>query len=265
MTFVERLTASARACGNLLCLGLDPVPERVERAIGSAELGAVEEFLETILGGLAERGLLPGTLKPNLAYFEQYGPRGMELFQRLLERWSERCMIICDAKRGDIGRSSDAYARAFFDYYRADALTVSPWMGRDSLEPFLRYGPERGVYALLRTSNPGHSDLQAPVWEKLAGLLHDWAGDHLGAVVGATSTADLARALELLGPRPLLIPGVGTQGGSATEVLACLGQYGDPALHRVNVSSGILYAEEGPGYLAAALAATEKFSRQLAL
>lgn len=263
MTFLEKLKTGAERVGNILCLGLDPVPERVARAVGSPELGAAEDFLESILSALQDAGLLPSALKPNLAYFEQYGPEGLGLLTRLIERWSEHCLIICDAKRGDIGRSSLAYARTFFEYYKADALTVSPWMGKDSLEPFLDYGPQHGTYALLRTSNPGHGDIQAAVWERLAVDFKDWGGPHLGAVVGATSVADLGRALELLGSRPLLIPGVGTQGGSAKDVLACLRAAGDPWMHRVNVSSGILYAEPNGDYLSGAVRATEKFASQL--
>lgn len=254
MTFLEKLEAGARAGGNLLCLGLDPVPER----IGSPEVGAAEEFLQGLLEALQGEGLLPSTLKPNLAYFEQYGPSGLVLLQKLIEAWSPHCLIICDAKRGDIGRSSQAYARTFFETYKADAITASPWMGCDSLEPFLEYGPERGTYALLRTSNPGHSDLQAGLWESLASQLSEWGGDHLGAVVGATSIDDLTRALELVGVRPLLIPGVGTQGGSASEVMACLRDQPRPGIHRVNVSSGILYADD-------AVRACEQFARDLSL
>jgi len=263
LTYPERLQQSAKQSGNILCLGLDPVPERVAKAMGADDVKAAEEFLERILQALQEDGTLAGTLKPNLAYFEQYGPPGLAMLERLMERWSSKCLIICDAKRGDIGRSSLAYARTFFDYYKADAITASPWMGRDSLEPFLQYGPKQGTYVLLRTSNPGHSDLQASLWQTLAEQLHEWGDSSLGAVVGATSIADLARALELIGPRPLLIPGVGAQGGSGREVLACLKASGDPTLHRVNVSSGILYAEANSEFVDGARRAAESFVSQL--
>jgi orotidine-5'-phosphate decarboxylase len=265
MTFVERLQQGACQSGHILCLGLDPVPERVALAMGSDDVKAAEEYLENILAALQQNGLLPSTLKPNLAYFEQYGPPGLAMFERLLGRWSKECLIIADAKRGDIGRSSLAYARTFFEYYKVDAITASPWMGKDSLEPFLQYGPDRGTYALVRTSNPGHQDLQANLWEKLAGQLGSWGDQSLGAVVGATSISDLERALELMGPRPLLIPGVGTQGGSAADVMACLKAAGQLSLHRVNVSSGILYAQAGPGYVDGAVRATEGFARSLGL
>lgn len=265
MTFLDKLKSGAETAGHILCLGLDPVPERVAQAVGSGEVSAAEEFLESILQALLGNGLMPSALKPNLAYFEQYGPDGLALLQRLIERWSPHSLIICDAKRGDIGRSSLAYARTFFDYYKADAITVSPWMGKDSLQPFLDYGPAHGTYALLRTSNPGHQDLQAGLWEQFAGDFAQWGDAYLGAVVGATSVEDLRRALQLLGRRPLLIPGVGTQGGSAEEVMTVLGEAGEPWLHRVNVSSGVLYAQPNRDYLEGALEATERFSEQLSL
>lgn len=235
MTFLDRLEGSARATRNLLCLGLDPVPERIE------PLGVdIETFLERILERLEGDECLPSTLKPNLAYFEQFGSKGWAILERLLEGWSSKCLIIADAKRGDIGRSSQAYARAMFDHLGADAVTVSPWMGADSIAPFLERAPERGTYLLVRTSNPGHADLQAATWQSLAARVRDWKA---GAVVGATSVQDLARAVELLGPEvPLLIPGVGTQGGEASAVMQALGP--DPWRHRVNVSSAILYAFE---------------------
>lgn len=265
LSFIDRLKATANARGHILCLGLDPVPERVAQAVGSEDVKAAEEFLENILAGLSQAALLPSTLKPNLAYFEQYGPPGLAMFERVVGRWGQECLIIADAKRGDIGRSSTAYARTFFDYYKVDAITASPWMGQDSLQPFLDCGPKHGTYALVRTSNPGHKDLQSGLWETLATQLRSWGGQHLGAVVGATSISDLARALELMGPRPLLIPGVGTQGGSAQEVMTCLKTAGDAEIHRVNVSSGILYAEPGPNYVEGAVRATEKFALSLKL
>ena len=193
-----------------------------------------EGFLNRILEGIEATGRWPGALKPNLAYFEQYGSRGLQMLERLLERWGPRSLVILDAKRGDIGPSSQAYARAVFDTWGADAVTVSPWMGWDSLEPFLEYCPQKGVYVLLRTSNPGAADLQDHVWPRLAQQMADRPRSGMGAVVGATRPEDLQTALGL--NIPLLIPGVGTQGGGIPPNLA--------PMHRVNVSSGILYAKD---------------------
>ncbi len=259
MTFPERLAQKAREDGTILCLGLDPVPERIEALTGGSN---IEGFLESILSGLAQAELLPSTLKPNLAYFEQFGSRGWAILERLLERWRGRCLMILDAKRGDIGRSSEAYARALYEHLGADAVTISPWMGSDSMQPFLDRGPERGAYILLRTSNPGGAELQGPTWPGLADQIRE-AG--AGAVVGATSPEGLAQAHARLGSEaPLLIPGVGAQGGDASEVKSQLQRL---ELHRVNVSSGILYAGEKSSlpYLEAAVEATRTFRSLLSL
>ncbi len=222
MSYLEKLART----DTLLCLGLDPVPEKVGPD--------PEGFLNQLLEKLEATGRWPGALKPNLAYFEQYGSKGLQMLERLLERWASKSLVILDAKRGDIGPSSKAYARALFDTWGADAVTVSPWMGWDSLEPFLDYCPKKGVYVLLRTSNPGAKDLQDHVWERLAQQMAEHKRPGMGAVVGATRPEDLQTALQL--EIPLLIPGVGTQGGDIPQNLA--------SVHRVNVSSGILYAQD---------------------
>ncbi|MEW6278872.1 MAG: orotidine-5'-phosphate decarboxylase [Candidatus Eremiobacterota bacterium] len=242
MRYVDRLRAGADRTGSLLCLGLDPDPARIPQ--GSDPEG----FLNQLLARLDEAGCLPSILKPNLAYYEQFGSRGLAVLERLLERWAPRCLILLDAKRGDIGPSSAAYARALFRTWGADAVTVSPWMGRDSLEPFLDYCPDRGVYCLLRTSNPGAADLQLHQgsWRHLAGLLTGpWYRSGLGAVMGATGPAELAEFARSLGDCefPLLIPGVGSQGGDAAAVMQALSGT-DERLARVNVSSAILYAAD---------------------
>ncbi|HXE73538.1 MAG TPA: orotidine-5'-phosphate decarboxylase [Candidatus Nitrosotenuis sp.] len=269
--YLEKLEASARAVGHLLCLGLDPDPHRIEALLGRGGTAGAEQFLNELLETLEAGGAFPAALKPNLAYFEQYGSAGLALLERLLGRWRGRCPLILDGKRGDIGPSSLAYARALFEVWGADAVTVSPWMGRDSLEPFLeRCGP-RGVYVLVRTSNPGWADLQGlpcgqePVWQVLARRLRQERRPGLGAVVGATGPEDLARASRLLEDMPLLVPGVGRQGGRGDQVLAALGA--PLARHRVNVSSAILYAGEGRSvdWRQAALEAARRFARELAL
>ncbi|CAN0013765.1 unnamed protein product, partial [Phaeothamnion confervicola] len=251
--YLHRLVESADACGNVLCLGLDPDPKRITAVEKGTPLEACKTFIDRVLDGILEAGLRPAALKPNLAYFEQFGSGGLAWLESLLEKRREICPIILDAKRGDIGASSQAYAKAIFDVWGADAVTVSPWMGFDSVEPFVR--PGKGVYILLRTSNPGSSELQTvktdaglPMWETLLGTaLNKWRKPGLGAVVGATRPEALRHLMELLKghPFPLLIPGVGSQGGEAEQVMSLLpGQRG---WHRVNVSSAILYACEKTG------------------
>lgn len=243
--YLERLRQAADRTGTILCLGLDPDPDRLAAMFGRGTVDVAEGYLDDLLSALAACGEWPAALKPNLAWFEQYGSAGLAALERLLDRWRDRGPVILDAKRGDIGSSSEAYARAVYDVWGADAVTVSPWMGRDSVEPFLRRSPERGVYVLLRTSNPGAADLQGlpteggTVSSVLMHRLVEWGA---GAVVGATRPEELAEPARLL---PLLIPGVGSQGGSAAAVLAALASSRDRRVHRVNVSSAILYAGKG--------------------
>jgi len=245
--------------GSLLCLGLDPVPSRMPRGFEGVE--GAERFLNSFLEAAHSSGLLPQTLKPNLAYFEQYGWRGWKLLESLVERWGKYCLIILDAKRGDIGRSSEAYARTVFETMQADSVTLHPWMGPDSVEPFLSYSPEKGAYLLLRTSNPGGDVLQAGLWEKLFTSIDDWdPGGTMGFVVGATRPAELTWVLaNNQQGRPLLIPGVGAQGASASEVMASLQSFPGARRHRINVSSAILYAHEQGRFPETNLQILEKF------
>lgn len=260
--YLERLRIAADRTATVLCLGLDPDPERLERMFGRGGVDVAEGYLDDLLSALEDAGEWPAALKPNLAWFEQYGSAGVAALERLLDRWRDRGPVILDAKRGDIGASSEAYARAVYDVWGADAVTISPWMGRDSVEPFLRRGPERGAYVLLRTSNPGAGLLQGLKVEGgqtasslLLQHLVEWRA---GAVVGATRPEELAEPARLL---PLLIPGVGAQGGSAEAVMAALSG-SDVGVHRVNVSSAILYAGDG---VEAAVAACRRYRKALAL
>ena len=257
MTFVERLEGRAREVGHILCLGIDPDFERLPLGL---------EGWEQFIGALVER-VQPAALKPNAAYFEALGSVGWAWLERLMGKVRGRVPVILDGKRGDIGPSSAAYARGAFETMGADALTVNPWMGRDSLEPFMRYAPEKGLYVLVRTSNPGHATFQGlrleggqPLWQRVYQQVQDWG---TGAVVGATNLEDLAWCQ---GQVPLLIPGVGTQGGEAPAVMRALGER--PARHRVNVSSKIVFAcEEGPERdpLEAAVAAFERYADELTM
>ena len=239
MTFLERLEQTDQ----LLCLGLDPVPERIPEEFGQG-VEAAERFLSTLLEEAKARDLLPPTLKPNLAYFEQYGWHGWKLLEELVARWSVHCTIILDAKRGDIGRSSAAYGKAMFEDLKGHAVTLQPWMGPESIEPFTHYFGSCGGYLLLRTSNPGSDLLQGDNWLSLMDSIDQWdRTGQLGFVVGATRPEELEQViLEKRCERPLLIPGVGAQGGSATQVRDLIRRAPQPRRHRVNVSSGILYA-----------------------
>ncbi|MDP2360364.1 MAG: orotidine-5'-phosphate decarboxylase [bacterium] len=240
--------------GNRLCLGLDLDPERMPTRYLSlpnplAALGC--DLVEATHD-------LVAAFKPNAAFFEQQGAPGWAALEAVCHCVGERAFLIVDAKRGDIGNTSARYARALFNGLGARAVTLAPYMGRDSLEPFLGATgaddprPERGAFVLALTSNPGAADFQLlPVegrplyWrvlEKLAAWNADWAAGRLGAVVGATRTADLAEIRAAFPGLPLLIPGVGAQGGSLEEVQAILEMGGGPAL--INVSRDILYGPD---------------------
>jgi orotidine-5'-phosphate decarboxylase len=249
--YLELLRRRSQEVGHILCLGIDPDLSRLKLS-----LAEWEDYVNDLL----ER-LPAAAIKPNGAYFEALGSAGWAWLERLMQRWRGQVPMILDVKRGDIGPSSAAYARSAFEVLGADAVTVNPWMGKDSVQPFARYGPERGHYILVRTSNPGHADLQPSHWRDLLQTPY-FAG--AGAVVGATDIEDLRWcARHAPADCPLLIPGVGSQGGEAAKVLAALVR---PEIHRVNVSSKILYAyEDYPGLppLEAAVAAFEGYAAAL--
>jgi orotidine-5'-phosphate decarboxylase len=243
--FADALIERVRALGHPLCAGLDPhlgsIPPLFRR--GSMEAGdprtadAVEAFLLAVVERLAGRVAL---VKPQIAFFEQLGWRGLRALERVLARCREReILVLLDAKRGDIGSTAEGYARAYLArgaVLRADALTVNPYLGRDSLEPYFKESAQTGagVFVLVKTSNPGSGDVQdrpsegAPIWEhvacslgpvasELAGPATGWSC--VGVVVGATFPAQAERARELL-PRSLqLVPGYGAQGASAADAL----------------------------------------------
>ncbi|MCA9520927.1 MAG: orotidine-5'-phosphate decarboxylase [Myxococcales bacterium] len=247
-TWSQRLRARATEIGHSICLGLDPDLRRIPLVAGSVR-ETLANFLRAILEGLLDAELAPAAVKPNLAFFEQYGIDGLQALGEVLA-FVRRCGIpvVLDAKRGDIGPTQGAYARAVFDFWHADAVTIAPYLGRDAIEPMIeRAGPARGVYLLVRTSNPSASDLQdqilaegEPLYQHVARWVHErFPG--LGAVVGATDTSALRQLAPILEGHPLLIPGIGTQGGRVEEVLAAL----SPAAREIsllNASSSVLYA-----------------------
>jgi orotidine 5'-phosphate decarboxylase subfamily 2 len=242
--FRDRLRATIGRSGSPLCVGLDP-----DASLGSAS--AAERFCLDILDRTLEHC---AAVKPNLAFFEQFGPEGMKVLLRIRDRVPADRVLVLDAKRGDIGNTAEAYARALFDVYGADAVTVNPLMGEDSVRPWLaREG--RGVFLLTRTSNPGAADLLEQkldssgqtVYQRIADLAQRWDGGNgaTGLVVGATAP-EAIRALRAQAPElPFLLPGVGVQGGSLEDaVRAGLDASGGGIL--VSVSRGIATAPEGP-------------------
>lgn len=256
----ERLRTAARSAGHLLCVGLDPRPEMLPSGIG------VAEFLADVLAEIASVGLPPAAFKPNVAYFHQLdrplqgdfsGTQALAETITAIRDLLPGVPVILDAKRADISESSAAYAREAFGSWQSDALTVSPFMGDDSVGPFLRAAAEDGtprwVYVLNRTSNAGArrfqdetaADSGRPLYETVGEAIQAWQREYgtAGAVIGATAPEELERLLRLHSafPVPVLVPGVGAQGGSAAAVMAAISRADYPAsLVRIAASRQIL-------------------------
>ncbi|MEX2578236.1 MAG: orotidine-5'-phosphate decarboxylase [Verrucomicrobiales bacterium] len=237
MTYARRLQQRIDETGSALCVGLDP------RSDLHNSPGTVQSFCEKVVDETAE---FAAAFKPNIAYFESMGIVGYRLIEELIGRMKNLGVpVILDAKRGDIGTTQEHYAKAYFGYWGVDAVTLSPYMGYDSVEPFLKY-PGKGVYLLAVTSNPGAADLELhdlADGRKVFDLVGDMAlraeeEGSVGLVLGLTNASP--EVLSRLPDVPLLIPGLGAQGG---DLEALSGQSRQaPAV--VNVSRGILYADE---------------------
>jgi orotidine-5'-phosphate decarboxylase len=243
MDMRERLARSAAENLTILCFGVDPDLARVGPAATGGE--KIAPFFHPIIEKLLDENAI-SALKPNYAYFAQYGFDGLYALEDVIQHYRNRVPVILDGKRGDIGKSSEAYAREAYDFWGADAVTVSPYMGADSVKPFVREG--KLAYALCRTSNEGAKDFQELkcgrkyLYEAVAEKAAKWG---CGLVVGATGSAISRLAARTRNSVPFLIPGVGAQGGDLEAVMKAI--KGNPALHRVNASSSIAYAYEKQG------------------
>ncbi len=252
MKFVEKLAQAIRRNDSRLCIGLDPDPALMPEDTG------VFEFNKAIIDATAD---LAGAYKPNIAFYEALGPEGLAALQRTREYIPADIPVIIDAKRGDIGNTARAYARSLFDYYHFDATTASPYLGLDSLEPFIKY-EDKGIFVLCRTSNAGAVDFQSlacetedgrkPLFEVVAAKVAKWnAAGNLGLVVGATYPEELKLIRERYLELPLLIPGVGAQGG-ALELAVKYGMDIKAERTVINSSRQIIYASRGKDFTAAA-------------
>jgi orotidine-5'-phosphate decarboxylase len=251
----------------MLCVGLDPDPTRMPLPLDGVH-GATETFCRAIIDATAD---LVCAFKPQIAYFASQGAEGaLERICAYVRETYPEVTLILDAKRGDIGSTAEHYAEEAFGRYGAHAVTVNPYLGTDSVAPYFEYGG--GVIALCRTSNPGGDDLQSlmaegrPVYAHVARLVaDDWStrGD-CGLVVGATHPQELAEVRAIAPSIPLLVPGVGAQGGDAATVV----EHGADATGRgliVNSSRAILYAGGGADFAEAARAEAERTAASLRL
>lgn len=264
-TSAEALFANIRAKRSFLCIGLDPDPSKMPMGVSNGTKG-VEEFLDSIVKATVEFAV---AYKPNLAFFESMGPEGLSMLRRIIRSIPDDILVIGDAKRGDIGNTADHYASAIFDVLECGAVTVSPYMGLDTLSPFLsREG--RWTVVLALTSNPGSADFQrlrlteGPVlWEKVLSSCAS-LGDpnRLMFVVGGTHSDDFLRVRELAPDHFLLVPGFGAQQGSLADVA----RNGLNARCGIlaNVSRAILYASAGEDYAEAAARVASAYRSEMA-
>ena len=266
MSFIDDLAAAWQRNRSLVCVGLDPDVARLPTHLPRTNAG-VAEFCRAIVDATHD---LVCCYKPQIAYFAALGAE--QELRELIEYIHTRhagVPVILDAKRGDIGSTAEMYAVEAFDRYRADAVTVNPYLGQDAVEPFLRRR-ERGVVLLCKTSNAGSADLQdlkvgdTPLYELLATQIAGKWNTHGNCllVVGATWPAQLARIRKLVGDMPLLIPGVGAQGGDVQQVVAAGCTASGTGLI-ISSSRAILYASKDADFAAAARRETASLRSQI--
>jgi orotidine-5'-phosphate decarboxylase len=258
MKFVDKLLSASRKNRSWLCIGLDPDPELMPEV-------EVLQFNKAIIEATND---LVCAYKPNLAFYEALGTQGLAILEQTVRHIPADIPVIADAKRGDIGNTARAYAKALFSVLGFDAATVNPYLGFDSIEPFIDY-QDKGVFILCRTSNKGAADFQdlptngQPLYEAVAHKAKEWnTYGNIGLVVGATYPEELKKVRSICPDMPLLIPGVGAQGGDlASAVRHGADVRGEKAI--INVSRQILYASKGKDFAQAARDAAQKIRKQI--
>ena len=258
MTYADRLKSRCEITGSALCVGLDPRPDFTEGGVDG-----IAEFLRRVVGETEEYA---AAFKPNMAYFEAMGLKGIEILEGLLNEMPNDVPVILDAKRSDIGETQKYYARSYFENWGVDAVTLNPFLGYDTLEPFLDW-EGKGVYLLAVTSNAGSVDFQRrdcegkALFERVGDLctraISEGKKTTAGLVVGLTNADQ--DVLANLPDVPLLVPGLGAQGGS----LDSLKGSGRIAPSVINVSRGITYAEGNTDYAGLAKHWADEISRSL--
>ena len=260
---LDRLRRRRDAVGAPLCLGIDPHPDRLPGELTS-DVAGVESFARGIIEAAAPQAV---AVKINVAFFEAFGSAGIAALERVRRDVPADTLCVLDAKRGDIGSTAERYAAALFGTLDADAVTLSPYLGEDAIEPFLAYGG-RLVYVLARTSNPSAGRVQdletddGPVHLRVARWAAErWPDGSVGLVVGATAPEELARLRGAVSGPAFLVPGVGAQGGDIDAAVAhCDGAWA-PGL--VNVSRAIGEASTGDDWRAAAAAAASALRERM--
>lgn len=250
MSFTEKLSAAWRTRNSLLCVGLDPDVSKFPAHL-RAQPDGIFEFCRSIVDATAGAACC---FKPQIAYFAALRAEDqLEALCKYIRSQHPDLPVVLDAKRGDIGATAEQYAREAFERYAADAVTVNPYMGADSVAPYMEW-QDRGVIVLCRTSNPGGSDLQflqvdgQPLYQHVARMVAEkWnRNGQCGLVVGATFPEELAQVRAIVGDMPLLVPGIGAQGGDIAATVAA-GRDSHGMGMMINSSRAILYAQPLPG------------------
>jgi orotidine-5'-phosphate decarboxylase len=258
MKFTDKLLNASRKNKSWLCVGLDPDPELMPGV-------EVLQFNKAIIEATSD---LVCAYKPNLAFYEALGAEGLAILEKTIKCIPGDIPVIGDAKRGDIGNTARAYARALFSVLGFDAATVNPYLGFDSIEPFISY-EDKGVFILCRTSNQGAADFQnlqangLPLYEVVARKAKEWnTHGNIGLVVGATYPEEVRKVRSICPEMPLLIPGIGAQGGDlASAVGYGVDARGEKAI--INVSRQILYASREKDFAQAARNTAEGIRNQI--
>lgn len=262
MDYLHKLREAQDRNDSWLCIGLDPQPEKLPVEAISRWDEPLLPFNKAIIDATVD---LVCAYKPNLGFYLQWGAAGVIALERTIAYIPEDIPVILDAKIGDIGHTQAAWGRGVFDVWDIDAVTVNPYVGREAIMPLVDGRPDKGVYILARTSNPGADAFQGTLAAEMslaARVIHDsqrWPGQHTagvghrGLVLGATVPEELAAARRLAPAANFLIPGVGAQGGD----LAAAVRYGPDALAGpvINVSRGVIYASAGLDFAEAARSA----------
>lgn len=261
MNFMEKLIAASRRNNSLLCIGLDPDPGRMPDNVG------VFDFNKAVIDATSN---LVCAYKPNFAFYEALGNEGLDALRQTVKNIPDDIPVIGDAKRGDIGNTAKAYAKAIFADFNFDATTVSPYLGFDSIEPFIQYR-DKGIFILCRTSNAGAVDFQSlrcaehdrPLFEVVALKAREWnAHGNIGLVVGATYPEELKPIRQNHPDMPLLIPGIGAQGGDLElTVRYGVDARGERAI--INSSRQIIYASREKDFAEVARRAAIELREQI--
>ncbi|MDP4219157.1 MAG: orotidine-5'-phosphate decarboxylase [Bacteroidota bacterium] len=263
MTFIEKIKSAQAKTNSKLCIGLDTALANVPEFL-HGESNPVLAFNKAIIDATKD---LACAYKPNLAYYEAYGAKGIEALEGTLTHIPSDIFTIADVKRGDIGATSDQYALAYQELYPFDSVTISPYMGSDSVQSFLGR-EDRGVFFLGLTSNQGAKDFQylelqngKKLYEEVTDKVREWskAKKNCGLVVGATKASELKALRERAPELPFLVPGIGAQGGSLRDVLEANGN----GIALINVSRAVCGASKGKDFAEAARAAAEKLVEEM--